>query len=164
MPVVRSELVKGVAVLSVFLVLMITTNILFPYPLEQSGYTVIGIKRLNENPLPFEGSPISTSATVVSVTNNGTHVIAEVVEGANLVFPISLGHPETGQRILLRGTSWLASNGSIEVDEFQVLDSSSSVIRSIPGILLFILLFFLVFTVDINQIAFKPKDGGAQNT
>ncbi|MGY5871691.1 MAG: hypothetical protein RTV72_05570, partial [Candidatus Thorarchaeota archaeon] len=133
----RPELIRGLAVLGIFFVLIISTDFLYPYSSNPDGYTVVGIRRLDENPLPLEGSAISSSATIVSVTDQGSYYTAEVSEGVTLVFPSSMNPPEDGQRILLRGTSWLYSNGSILIHEFHVLDSSSSVIRSIPGILLF---------------------------
>jgi len=150
----RRDLIRGLAVLGIFCVLIISTDFLYPYSINPDGYTVVGIKTLNENPLPLEGSAISTSATIASVTNHGSYFSAEVAEGATLVFPNPMIPPEDGQRILVRGTSWLHSNGSIVVHEFYALDSSSSVIRSIPGIVLFIGLFFMIFKVDFHRLAF----------
>ncbi|MHA1930722.1 MAG: hypothetical protein ACTSV2_19295 [Candidatus Thorarchaeota archaeon] len=162
MPQIRSELVRGLVVLSIFFVLIVTTDLLFPFAFEQAGYTVVDVERLNENPLPLEGSAISSHATVVSVMNQGLYYSAEVSEGVTLVFPSTMTPPEEGQRILLRGTSWLHSNGSILVHEFYALDYTSSIIRSIPGILLFIILFFMIFRIDFNRLAFIPRKGGTE--
>lgn len=84
-------------------------------------------------------------------------------EGVTLVFPSDLNSPMVGQRILLRGTSWLHSNGSILVHEFYALDYSSSIIRSIPGIILFIVIFFMIFKVDFNRLAFVSRKGGNES-
>lgn len=163
MPRIRPELVRGLAVLGIFIVLIVSTDLLFPYSFEQVGYTVVDIRRLNENPLPLEGLAISSSATIVSAVSNGSYYFAEVSDGVTLVFPSTVGHPEEGQRILLRGTSWLHSNGSILVHEFYVLDYSSSIIRSIPGIILFIVIFFMIFKVDFNRLAFVSRKGGTES-
>ncbi len=129
----RPELIRGLAVLGIFFMLIVSTELLLPYSFEQAGYTVVDIRRLDENPLPLEGSAISSSATIISVSDQGLYYSAEVKEGATLVFPSTMSPPVVGQRILIRGTSWLYSNGSIIVHHFQVLDPYSSIIRSIPG-------------------------------
>ena len=159
----RPELIRGLAVLGIFFVLIVSTDLFFPYSFEQAGYTVVDIRRLDENPLPLEGAAISSSATIVSVSDQGSYYSAEVSEGVMLVFPASMNPPEEGQRILLRGTSWLHSNGSILVHEFYVLDRSSSIIRSIPGILLFIVLFFMIFRVDFSHFAFVSRKRGVES-
>ena len=159
----RPELIRGLAVLGIFFVLIVSTDLFFPYSFEQAGYTVVNIRRIDENPLPLEGSAISSIATVVSVSDQGSYHSAEVLEGVTLVFPATLGHPEEGQRIHLRGTSWLHSNGSILVHEFYALDYSSSIIRSVPGIVLFIVMFFMIFRVDFNRLTFVSRKGGTES-
>ncbi len=163
MPQIRPDLLRGLAVLGIFLALVVSTDLFFPYSFEQAGYTVVDIRRLNENPLFLEGSALSSSATVVSVIDLGSYYSVEVSEGVTLVFPSSLGHPEEGSRILLRGISWLYSNGSILVHEFYALDYSSSIIRSIPGIFLFIVMFFIIFRIDFKRLAFVSRNGGAES-
>ncbi len=159
----RPELIRGLAVLGIFFVLIVSTDLFFPYSFEQSGYTVVDIRRLNENPLPLEGSAISSSATVISVSDQGLYYTVEVSEGVILVFPSTMDPPEAGQRILFRGTSWIHSNGSILVHEFYALDYNSSIIRSIPGILLFIIMFFMIFRVDFTRLAFVSRKGGPES-
>jgi len=154
---VRPELTRGLAVLGIFFVLIISTDFLYPYSYNPAGYTVVGIRRLNENPLPLEGAAISTSATIISVANHGSYFSAETSEGATLIFPSPLISPEAGQRILVRGTSWLYTNGSILVHEFYALDYSSSLIRSIPGIILFVVMFFMIFKIDFGRLAFVAR-------
>ncbi|MHA1390499.1 MAG: hypothetical protein ACTSR9_18950 [Candidatus Thorarchaeota archaeon] len=163
MPQIRPELIRGLSLLGIFFVLIISTDLFFPYSFNADGYTVIGIQRLNENPEPFEGLAISSTATIVSITNQGNYHLAEVSEGASLVFLVTVDLPEVGQRILLRGISWLHSNGSIQVHEFYALDYTSSIIRSIPGILLFIIMFFMIFKVDFKRLAFVSRKGGTES-
>lgn len=159
----RPELIRGLAVLSIFFVLIVSTDLLFPYSFEQTGYTVVDIRRLNENPLPFEGLAISSSATVVSIVNQGSYYSVEVSDGVTLVFPSTMTPPEEGQRILFRGTCWLHSNDSILIHEFYALDYNSSIIRSIPGIILFIVMFFMVFRIDFKRLAFVSRKGGTES-
>ena len=158
MPRIRPELIRGLAVLGIFFVVIVSTDLFLPYTVNPEGYTVVGIRRLNENPLPLEGLAISTTATIDSVVFDGNHYLAEVSENATLVFSSSIAPPEVGQRILLRGISWLYTNGSIRVQEFYALDYSSSLIRSIPGIILFVVMFFMVFKIDFRQLAFVSKE------
>ncbi len=159
----RPELIRGLAVLGIFFALIVSTDLFLPYSFEQAGYTVIGIERLDENPLPLEGSVISSTATVVSVIDQGSYYSVEVSEGVTLVFPSTVGPPVEGAKILFRGTSWLHSNGSILVHEFYALDHSSSIIRSIPGIVLFIVMFFMIFRVDFKHLAFVSRKGGTES-
>jgi hypothetical protein len=154
---VRSELLQGLTVLGIFFVLIISIDFLYPYSYDPTGYTVVGIQRLNENPLPLEGAAISTSATIISVANHGSYFSAETTEGTTLIFPSPLLSPEAGQRILIRGTSWVHTNGTILVHEFYALDYSSSLIRSVPGIILFVIMFFMVFKIDSGRLAFVGR-------
>jgi hypothetical protein len=156
-PRVRPELLRGLVVLGLFFALIITTDLFLPYTFEQSGYTVVDIKKLEENPLPLEGREISSSATITAVVDNGTFYTAEVEEGATLIFPSAIGPPSVGERVLFRGTSWIGTNGSILVHEFYALDYSSSLIRSVPGIILFIVMFFMVFKIDLRRLAFVVR-------
>ena len=159
MPRLRPELLRGLVVLGLFFALIVTSDLLLPYSLEQSGYTVTDIRRLKEDPLPLEGREISSSATITAVFDNGTFYTADVVEGTTLIFPSSIGHPSVGESVLFRGTSWIGTNNSILVHEFYALDYSSSLIRSVPGIILFIVMFFIVFKIDLSRLAFVVRRG-----
>jgi len=130
-----------------------------PYSIAEDGYTVVDVQRIQENPLPLEGREISSSATVMAVTNNGSFYAARIEGGLQLIFPSSGDHPENSQLILFRGTSWLSTNGSILVSEFYPLDYSVSLIRSVPGIILFVILFFMIFKIDFNHFAFVERRG-----
>ena len=153
----RPELLKGLTVLGIFLAVIVTTELLLPYPIEHAQYTSIDIRKIKQNPVPFEGQEISSAAIVSAVISNESFSIAEVAEGITLVFPSSVGHPREGDRVLFRGTSRIHSNNSVLVHEFYTLDYNSSLIRSIPGILLFLVMFFTVFTIDFNRLAFITR-------
>jgi len=153
----RPELLKGLTVLGIFFAVIVTTELLLPYPVEHARYTSIDIRKIKQNPIPFEGQEISSAATVSAVISHESFSLGEVEEGVILVFSSSVGHPREGDRVLFRGTSWIHSNNSILVHEFYTLDHDSSLIRSIPGILLFLVMFFTVFTVDLNRLAFVTR-------
>ena len=127
-----------------------------PFPIRHSNYASVSLVNLSESPTAFEGTNVSSRATIVSIIDYGSYSIAETVEGPSLSF--STGEiPPTGVRILVRGVSWVLANNTISVHEFYTLDISSSVIRSIPGILLFTVLFFMIFRIDFGQLAFVPR-------
>lgn len=153
----RKELLAGFSAFVVFLVLVVSFSYMFPHSTEQAGYTVISINRLEEDPLPLEGANISSSATVIQIDDSGLDIVAEIGEDTVLVFRGSAGHPEVGDRILLRGVSWVATNGSITVHQFNVIDPNSSLVRSVPGIAAFVLLFLVTYTVDAGRIAFVRR-------
>jgi hypothetical protein len=153
----RPELLRGLTVLGIFLAVIVSTELLLPYPIEHARYTPIDIRKIIQNPIPFEGHEISSAAAVSTVITNESFSIAEVAEGVILVFPSSVGHPREGDRVMFRGISWIHSNNSVLVHEFYTLDSDSSKIRSIPGILLFLVMFFTVFTIDRNRLAFVTR-------
>ena len=153
----RSELLRGLTVFSIFLAVIISTELLLPYPIEHTRYTSIDIRKIKQNPIPFEGQEISSAATVSATNSNESFSMAEVVEDIILVFHSSVGHPREGDRVMFRGISWVHSNNSVLVHEFYTLDSHSSKIRSIPGILLFLVMFFTVFTIDRNRLAFVTR-------
>ena len=153
----RPELLRGLAVLGMFFVVIISTELLLPYPIERARYTSIDIRKIKQNPVPFEGQEISSAATVSVVISNGSFSIVEVVEGVILVFPSSVGVPREGDRVMFRGTSWIHSNNSVLVHEFYTPDANSSKIRSIPGVFLFLVMFFTVFTIDLDCLAFLTR-------
>ena len=159
MPNIRPELLRGLAILGIFIIIIFSTELFIPYPIEHTRYTYIGITKLKQNPVLFEGHEISSLTSISAIVNNGTFSFAEAAgeDGIILVFHFSIGHPEEGDSILFRGISWIYSNNSILVHEFYIQDTSSSIIRSIPGILLFIVIFFIVFTIDFDNLAFVTR-------
>ncbi len=155
----RSELVRGFTVLGIFVILIFTTELFFPYPVEHTRYTYIDLKKIRQNPILFEGHEISSSASVSAIITNGLLSFAEVEgeDGIILVFHSSVGHPEEGDYILFRGISQISSDNSVLIHEFHIQDTYSSTIRSIPGFILFIALFFTVFTIDFDSLAFAAR-------
>ena len=153
----RPELLRGLTVLAIFFAVIISTELLLPYPIEHARYTSIDIRKIIQNPIPFEGHEISSAVTVSTVITNESFSIADVAEGIILVLPSSVGPPKEGDRVMFRGISWIYSNNTVLVHEFYTLDLNSSLIRSIPGVLLFLVMFFTVFTIDLNRLAFITR-------
>ena len=61
---------------------------------------------------------------------------------------------KSGDRVIFRGTFY---NTSVVVNEFHILDHESVIIHSIPGIILFVVMFFYVFRIDLRHLAFVPR-------
>jgi len=141
MPRIRPELKRGIALLGLFIILMVSSDLLFPYSIQKSQYIAVSIEDIKANPSLFEGESVSTTATIISVSSSGSNFIAQIEEDAYLTFQSPIGSPQEGDRVYVRGISWIQTNDTIIVHEFYVLDYSSSIIRSIPGIILFIALF-----------------------
>ena len=155
---IRPELARGVAVLAIFIVVILSTDLLFPYPIHQSEYQVVDIARLKQDPAPFEGKNISSQVRIISALGNGTYIITEKGNNVTLLVPVSLGSLKTGDLVYIRGISWVQTNNSIVVRQFYVLDYNSSLIRSVPGIVIFVILFFSVFTFDFKRLAFVRRN------
>lgn len=155
---IRPELVRGVTVLAIFMLVILSTDLLFPYPIRQSEYQVVDIDRLKQDPTLFEGENISSQVRIISDLGNGTYIITTKGNNVTLFVPVSLGSLKTGDLVYIRGISWIQTNNSIVVHQFYVLDYNSSLIRSVPGIVIFVILFFWVFTIDFRQLAFVRRN------
>jgi len=153
----RPELVRGLTVLGIFFAVIISTELLLPYPIEHTRYTSIDIRKIIQNPIPFEGHEISSAAIISAVISDESLFIVEAAEGITLVFPSSVGVPREGDGVVFRGISWIHSNNSVRVHEFYTPDANSSKIRSIPGILMFFVMFFMGFTIDLDWLAFVTR-------
>jgi hypothetical protein len=154
----RPEMLRGLAALGVFLALIVSASYLTAYSISPDGYTVAEIERIEENPSPLEGLNISSRATILSVENQGAFYVAEIETASILVFRAGVPPPKRGDTILLRGTCWIESNGSIVVHEFYALDYRGSIIRSVPGILVFVILVFAFFRIDLGRLTFVERE------
>ena len=101
----RPELVRGLTVLGIFFAMIISTELLLPYPIKHTRYTSVDIRKIIQNPVPFEEQEISSAATVSTVISDESLSIVETVEGIILVFPSSVGVPREGDRVMFLGTS-----------------------------------------------------------
>ena len=156
----RPELVRGIAVLILFVALIMPSSFLQPYPISFSEYVHVNLKTIQRVPPPVADLNITSSATVESLL---------VMEGVSLVFTeenVTLmvhtddldTHPlASGDFIYFRGTLHTEPSLSVSVHEFHLFGRTSSIIRSIPGIILFVVFFFFVFTIDFKRLSFIPR-------
>ena len=154
---IRPELLKGFGVLGLFLALIVATGILLPFPISQSEYMFLDLDIVRENPNLFYEQKISSKATVVTILYSDPYFILTTTENVDLqihetvITPIGITE---GDSIYFRG---IFRNQTVSVHEFYVLDSNSSIIRSIPGIILFCVMFFSIFTVDLKHLAIVQR-------
>ena len=160
MPQVRPQLVRGFVVLLLFIALVIPSSLLQPYPISTSEYTHVDLRRVRQDPPLVVELNISSSATVEFIFAMRGQSFVFTVENVTLVIRTDdlISKPvSSGDFIYFRGTLHTEPSLSVSVNEFHILDRTSSIIRSIPGIILFIVLFFSVFTIDLKRLAFVQR-------
>lgn len=143
--------------LAAFLIFVVGYSALAPISMQTTEYAYIDLRSLPDHAADYEGRSISSAATISSVVTNASGSILETEEGVTLAITPTQEHPLLGQRIMFRGTSYLNTNNTVSVHEFYALDYNSSPIRSIPGIIIFVVLFLLVFSIDLRQLAFVRR-------
>jgi hypothetical protein len=158
---IRPELRRGLVVFGFFLVLIISTELLLPYPFEQNGYTVIDLRTAKENPTPLDGHNVTSTATITGIMYLRPYTFIFVEEDIPLYYRgllRDLANLTVSDTIIFRGTFHISPNNLtsnyIVIREVYVLDYSSSLIRSVPGIILFVVMFFMIFTFDLKRVAF----------
>jgi hypothetical protein len=160
MPQVRPQLVRGFVVLLLFIALIIPSSLFQPYQISTSEYTHVDLRRVRQDPPLVSELNISSSATVKSLLVMNGESLVFTVENVTLLISTDdlISEPlSSGDFIYFRGTLHTEPSLSVDVNEFYVFDRSSSIIRSIPGIILFIVMFFSIFTIDLKHIAFVPR-------
>ncbi len=157
MRMVRPELKKGLGVLGLFIVLIVVNSLLQPIPYSQSKYTFVDLDIVRDNPTVFYDQNISSTTTVESVWYLRPNFYISTPEEMFLSIRRDAWDPPMivpGDRIYIRGT---VHNRTVFLHEFYVLNYSSSIIRSVPGIILFGVIFFQIFTIDFKRLAFVPR-------
>jgi len=125
-----------------------------------SGYTSVNPQVLVQNPGLYENHSLTTSVTISNGYFVGNDTYYNSVENLLVVFRFKNPDLSNGDRIQIRGVSLLETNGFFVVEEFHVVDMSSSLIRSFPGIVLFAILFFMVFSFDLQSFQFHVRGDG----
>jgi hypothetical protein len=158
---IRPELLRGLIVLGLFFVLIVSTDLIAPYSFEQNGYTVIDLRRAVENPSPLDGHKVTSTATITGIMYFHPYTFIFVEEDIPLYYRgllRDLANLTVSDTIIFRGTFHISPNNLtsnyIVIREVYVLDYSSSLIRSVPGIILFVVMFFMIFTFDLKRVAF----------
>ena len=159
MTIIRTELRNGLIVLVCFLVTIIMADLLLPSQIDLFEYQRINPEELTENPIMYEGELISTYGVITSVNNTipNSHYYAETEWGLILLIPSSDQQVQVEDRVNIRGTSLLVSNGYFEVTEMHITDQLGLLLRSVPGIIGFIILFFVFFKLDLHGLSFIPR-------
>ena len=153
----RPELVRGTTVLVLFIALMVASSILQPYSLAQSKYVNVDLELVKRNPDLFYGRNITSSATVESMFYLRPNLVVSTAEGVFLQIrqdPYESPVVKAGDLVIFRGTSY---NTSVVVHEFHILDYRGVIFRSIPGIVLFAVMFLYVFRIDLKHLAIVPR-------
>ncbi|MDF1540781.1 MAG: hypothetical protein P1Q69_17930 [Candidatus Thorarchaeota archaeon] len=146
----------------IFMVFLVSTIVindsLNPNAISFGEFLNVEANAVITEPFNYEGVAISTRIVVADIINYDENFsLLETVEGLTLLYSISLGNVTNGSEIIIRGISYLASRGYVEVQEVHFLDRSSSLIRSIPGLVVFVIMFFSFFTVNLRKLAIEPR-------
>ena len=88
----RHQLRKGILILSCFLFIVLTNDMLFPDSFFISEYRSVSANRLLENPQDFEGVKVSFEVIVTEVTNNITEskYLVKTEEEIDILVPLSI--------------------------------------------------------------------------
>jgi hypothetical protein len=156
---IRDDLRNGLIAFLCFLALIVATDYFLPFQLDIFEYRLVSLEDIAENSGEFEGELVSTSARIsaTNVSLSESVYYANTSEGVILLIPFSLCQLEAGDRVNVRGKSLLESMGYIEVYEIHVADQIGPILRSAPGIVAFVILFFIFFKIDFDNLAFVPR-------
>ncbi|MBD3159512.1 MAG: hypothetical protein GF309_12030 [Candidatus Lokiarchaeota archaeon] len=154
----------GITVMLSFLLLVAMTSVFLPQQINTTEYHAVDSTQLLTNPGDYEDRKISISVTIADVDDqtNPEGQLLETTKGLHVFLSSSLGEVAVGDHISLRGISRLSSVGYIEVTELYIHDYpidgvSRSLLHSIPGIIMFVALFFAIFTFDRDRFAFVSR-------
>lgn len=126
-------------------------------PSQGAEYTWVDSHTLIENPSLYENRKVTTHVTITNVVHEGNVSFHDSKEGITLVLFSHVSPPSIGDSVLVRGILRFNITPQIEVVEFYVMDEYSSLLRSIPGILLFAILFFSFFKIDFRKLVFTTR-------
>ena len=159
----RRNLIEGILALSLLFMIALSTGSMIPYSPLPSEYLWVDASVLHNNSAALEGVNVTTSVFVSSspVISNSS-VRYSVEEGFDIQCPTESPLFAIGSHVIIRGISRIESTGVVEVIESYDHDSTSSLIRSVPGFVIVILALFLVYRFDFRKIGFSPR-GETQN-
>jgi hypothetical protein len=122
-----------------------------------SRFQEVDLNNLVNNPENYEEKEISFSEQILNINFNSTtnNYILTTDRGLILLIP-SIEGLNTGMQAHFRGKSLQISMGYIEVYDFHNA-ISISILLSVPGILVFILLFFSVYKIDWKHLSFISR-------
>lgn len=146
--------------ISSFLVFLSIIAIFQLFPLPYSGNTeYVSLSKhqfLNDYTL-YEGDKITLGHLTINeiISLNSTHYYAKTTDDLFLLCNNSLSIT-TGGRLTIRGISYLVSQGHILVIDYHSFRLSPYYL-SVPGIVLFLVLFFLNFKINWFSLTIYPR-------
>ncbi|MFW9919813.1 MAG: hypothetical protein ACFFED_09455 [Candidatus Thorarchaeota archaeon] len=148
---------------SLSVLLLICAGILFyNMPILTPGIT--SFQEIDEcylagHPDMFEGARVTIRMKIASlIQENESHLYYISNEGTHLVCSFEIQQLHQGDSVVVRGVSWIVTKGYILVTELKVNDSLVSLRWSIPGVLLFIVLFFRMYRFSRSGMCFLRRD------
>jgi hypothetical protein len=158
------NLKRRIAATVLFLLLTCLTSVFLPHQINSNEYQNLDSSVLLASPAAYERCKVSIGVTIVDVDeqSNLQGQLLETTQSFNLFLPKSLGSVTVGDHVSLRGVSYVSSRGYIEITEFYIHDYpidgvSRSLLHSIPGILVFVAIFFAVFRFDLGKLRFVSR-------
>lgn len=138
----------------------LTFIVLFEYitlpSLISTEYQSVSRLQLLNHPENYEGLNITTSFTIQDlIPFNSSHFFAEGQDHFLLLCPDN-SSLDIGHSIALRGISFLLSFGYILLVDYHSF-RSTPYYYSIPGIILFLFLFFVTFRIDFSSLTIFPR-------
>lgn len=126
--------------------------------LTETTYTLVDATYLFGNPTLFESEKISTSVTIKSqYQENTTYHIYSTDEGFLVRCPSTLPELQPGDHVAIRGVSEIIAHNEVDVQQLEVIYPSVSIIRSVPGFILFLVLFFWMYRFDFRLMKFVRR-------
>ena len=155
----NSKIKTRVIFLFILLGFSVISNILTFYQdtVAISRFQEVKTSNLLTSPKKYEGKEISFGEQIkLIIFNYSTNdYILQTEKGLKLII-LSIDILNVGVQAYFRGKSYLVSKGVIEVYDFHVRNNNS-IILSFPGVVVFILLFFSVFKIDLKRLSFISR-------
>ncbi|MFW9851116.1 MAG: hypothetical protein ACFFF4_18470 [Candidatus Thorarchaeota archaeon] len=121
-------------------------------------YTYVESHFLLDNAHDFEGIRISTTVTILSIKqSSNVSTRYSVEEDFDIVLTNEFDLLEPGTNVILRGICYIETSGFIDGEEIYVSNGMSSILRSIPGILLITLVLFRYYRFSVKKLSFIPR-------
>lgn len=111
---------------------------------------------LLSNSQNYEGLKITVWMRVQSINETKSIVVSE--ENVNYYFkqiPLNL---EFNLALTIRGISHLIENGTVTVLDFHTSQSGKLILLSLPGILIFVLLLFRYYKLELKRFEFQRRE------
>ncbi|MHA1167189.1 MAG: hypothetical protein ACTSP4_01430 [Candidatus Hodarchaeales archaeon] len=158
----ESILLKGFAILSLFLIFSFISNALIANldPVSFSRYQSVDIENLARYPLKYDGMDISSSGDIKTVVYDDTSqdYIIEIEHQIVLIYQ-NASSLIAGMHISFRGRCTVTSSITVTVDDIHVWDLVPYIL-TVPGVIFFTISFFYVYKVDWKNLSFVPRRKG----